>query len=125
MMTPSEHIERVAVATAEEVLRVIYGDDLQGCAVNLDDVAAVIRTGLEEHSRAARDISDLHTKAFEAVELLATPPGDGQALSPEDLRSLLGDRLDKIKDLSAKVLAATNDALAIEGAQDGPNAQQA
>ena len=124
-MTPSEHIEQVAIATAEEVLRVIYGDDLQGCTVSLDDVAAVIRSGLDEHSRAAREISDLHAKAFEAVELLATPPADGQDLSPEDLRSLLGDRLDKIKDLTAKVLAASSGARAIDIAQDGTKDQQA
>ena len=118
-MTPAEHIDRVAIATAEEVLRVIYGDDLEGCTVRLDDVAAVIRTGLQEHSRAAREISDLHVKAFEAVELLATPPADGQALSPEDLRSLLGERLDKIKDLTMKVRAATSAGAAAGGEQNG------
>ena len=123
-MTPAEHIERLAISTAEEVLRVIYGDDLQGCTVSLDDVAAVIRTGVEEHSRGSREISELHTKAFEAVELLATPPADGPALSPEDLRSLLGERLDKIRDLTAKVLAATNDASVIDITHDGTNDQQ-
>jgi hypothetical protein len=42
------------------------------------------------------------------VQLLATPPADGQTLSPEDLRSLLGERLDKIRELASKILTATN-----------------
>ena len=118
-MTPAEHIERVAVATAEEVLRVVYGDDLQGCAVSLDPIAAVIRTGIEEYARGTRDVTELHAKAFQAVELLATPPADGHALSADDLRSLLGERLDKIRALSTKVLAATSDSRAAENDRNG------
>ncbi|MGI8819335.1 MAG: hypothetical protein ACR2ID_00435 [Chthoniobacterales bacterium] len=106
-MTPENQFARVADATAEEVLRVIYGDDLQGCAVSLDRIAAVIRAGLADWSKAADDLAELHAKAFEAVQLLATPPADGQSLSPEDLRSLLGERLDRIRALAGQVLNAT------------------
>ena len=109
-MATEDQLDRVATATAEEVLRVIYGDDLQGCAVSLDSIAAVIRAGLDEHSPGTREIAELHAKAFEAIELLATPPADGHALSADDLRSLLGERLDKIRSLAMKVLAATKSA---------------
>lgn len=118
-MTPEQHTERVAIDTAEEVLRVIYGDDLQGCAVSLDTIAAVIRKGVEEHARGTTAVADLHAKAFEAVELLATPPADGHSLSADDLRSLLGERLDKIRELSAKVLAATATAPDTDNEQNG------
>ena len=118
-MSPDDHLDRVATATAEEVLRVIYGDDLQGCAVSLDSVAGVVRTGLAEHALTAREIAELHTKAFEAVQLLSTPPADGNALTPEDLRSLLGERLDKIQTLTTKVLTATRTAQSAVAPEDG------
>ncbi len=109
-MIDSAELEQSATAAAEEVLRVIYGDDLNGCAVRLDDVARAIRGVFEKHARNAADIADLHAKGLEAVQLLATPPPDGNALSPEDLRSLLGERLDKIRDLATRILAATQSA---------------
>ena len=97
-----------AAATAEEVLRVIYGEDLEGCTANLDEVTATIRAALGESQRTGRDIAKVHAKAFEAVELLSTPPADGQTLSAEDLRSLLGERLDKIRTLATQVLRTTS-----------------
>lgn len=106
-MTADVLLERAAMAAAEEVLRVIYGDDLQGCTVSIDNVAAVIRAAIEAHVANSAEITDLHGKAFEAVQLLATPPADGGTLSPEDLRSLLGERLDKIRELATKILGAT------------------
>ena len=106
MIDPAE-LEKSATAAAEEVLRVIYGDDLNGCTVRLDDVSRAIRGVFEKHARNAADLADLHAKGFEAVQLLATPPADGQTLSPEDLRSLLGERLDAIRELAGKILAAT------------------
>lgn len=107
-MNESAELERNATVAAEEVLRVIYGDDLEGCAVRLDDVSRVIRGAFEKHARNAADVAELHNKGFEAVQLLATPPTDGQTLSPEDLRSLLGERLDKIQELATKILNATS-----------------
>ena len=106
-MNESAELEKTPTAAAEEVLRVIYGEDLEGCAVRLDDIAQVIRNAFEKHARNAADVAELHTKAFEAVELLATPPADGHRISAEDLRSLLGERLDKIRDLASKILGAT------------------
>jgi hypothetical protein len=106
-MNDSAELDTNATAAAEEVLRVIYGDDLNGCAVRLDDVSRVIRGAFEKHARNAADVAELHTKGFEAVQLLATPPATGHTLSPEDLRTLLGERLDKIRELATKILDAT------------------
>ena len=101
-------LDRTATLAAEEVLRVIYGDDLNGCAVRLDDVSRVIRSAFENYARNVTDLAELHAKGFEAVQLLATPPAHGHTLSAEDLRSLLGERLDKIRELATKILGATN-----------------
>lgn len=106
-MIPEAQLARAANAAAEEVLRVIYGDDLQGCTVSLDSVAAVIRTTFEAHVQTAGELAELHAKGFEAVQLLSTPPADGHALSPEDLRTLLGERLDQIRTVATKILSAT------------------
>ncbi|CAA9237013.1 MAG: hypothetical protein AVDCRST_MAG42-1472 [uncultured Chthoniobacterales bacterium] len=106
-MNDSAELDKNATAAAEEVLRVIYGDDLNGCVVRLDDVSRVIRSAFEKHARNAADLSELHAKGFEAVQLLATPPATGHTFSPEDLRTLLGERLDKIRELATKILEAT------------------
>lgn len=92
---------------AEEVLRVIYGDDLEGCAVRLDTISDVIRAAFAQHAQHTADLAEINAKAFQAVQLLATPPANGGTLSPEDLRSLLSDRLDNIRELATKVLNAT------------------
>lgn len=107
-MNADAQLDTVSNAAAEEVLRVIYGDDLQGCAVTLDSVAAAIRPLVQEHSRLHSDLAELHTKGFQAVQLLATPPAGGAALTPDDLRSLLGERLDQIRELATKILNTTN-----------------
>ena len=106
-MMSDAQLVRAANGAAEEVLRVIYGDDLQGCTVSLDDVSSVIRATFEEHARSAADLAELHAKGFEAIQLLSTPPANGHALSPEDLRTLLGERLDKIREVATKILGAT------------------
>jgi len=102
------HLATLSNAAAEEVLRVIYGDDLAGCAVSLDSVAAVIRAVFQEHAAQDGELSELQSKGFEAVQLLATPPADGNDLSPDDLRSLLSERLDSIRGLATRILSATS-----------------
>lgn len=107
-MNADAQLDTVSNAAAEEVLRVIYGDDLEGCAVTLDAVAGAIRPIVQEHSRLQSELAELHTKGFQAVHLLATPPAGGTALTPDDLRSLLGERLDQIRELATKILNTTH-----------------
>jgi hypothetical protein len=97
----------VARGAAEEILRIIYGDDLEGCTVSLDRITEVIAAALAGHGQVTQAIADLHRKGYEAIQLLSSPPPDGQALGADELRSLLGERLDKIQSLTAKVIAAT------------------
>src|SRR5205085_9418097 len=99
--------QKAARAAAEEILRIIYGDDLAGCTVSLDQITAVISSAMTGQAQVDRAIADLNDKAYEAIRLLSTPPADGQSLNADELRSLLSDRLDKIQTLANKVIVAT------------------
>ena len=105
--TSGDHTPRAARVAAEEILRIIYGDDLEGCTVSLDRITAVIATAMSGQAQFERAIAELNEKAYEAIRLLSTPPANGQSLNADELRSLLGDRLDKIQTLATKVIAAT------------------
>ncbi len=96
-----------ARTAAEEILRIIYGDDLEGCTVSLDRITEVISTAMAGQAQFDRAIADLNEKAYEAIRLLSTPPANGPNLNADELRSLLSDRLDKIQTLATKVIAAT------------------
>jgi hypothetical protein len=104
---PDSQMPKTARVAAEEILRIIYGDDLEGCTVSLDRITTVIATAMAGQTQFDRAIAELNEKAYEAIRLLATPPPDGPSLNPEELRSLLGERLDKIQSLATKVIAAT------------------
>jgi hypothetical protein len=98
---------QAARAAAEEILRIIHGDDLEGCAVSLDRITEVISAAMAGQAQFDRAIAELNEKAYEAIRLLSTPPANGHSLNADELRSLLGDRLDKIQTLAIKVIAAT------------------
>jgi hypothetical protein len=115
----AEPTQKAARAAAEEILRIIYGDDLAGCTVSLDRITAVISTAMTGQAQVDRAISELNDKAYEAIRLLSTPPANGESLNPEELRSLLGERLDKIQALAQKVIAATKAQKEIADDNDG------
>ena len=100
-------VSNTARVAAEEILRIIYGDDLEGCTVSLDRITTVISTAMAGQTQFDRAIAELNEKAYEAIRLLSTPPPDGPSLNPDELRTLLGERLDKIQSLATKVIAAT------------------
>ena len=118
-MDPDHPTQKAARAAAEEILRIIYGDDLAGCTVSLDRITAVIAAAMAGQAQVDRAISELNDKAYEAIRLLSTPPANGQSLDPDELRSLLGDRLDKIQALAQKVIAATKAEKEIAAEPDG------
>lgn len=104
----SEHpTQQAARAAAEEILRIIYGDDLAGCTVSLDRITGVIASAMRGQAHVDRAIAELNDKAYEAIRLLSTPPANGSSLNADELRSLLSERLDKIQALANKVIAAT------------------
>lgn len=117
-MDRDPQLEKVARVAAEEILRIIYGDDLAGCTVSLDRITEVIAGALAAHGQVTRAIADLHEKGYEAIQLLSTPPPNGQTLGADELRSLLGERLDKIQSLTSKVIAATQTERELETSSD-------
>src|ERR1700686_3002391 len=100
-------MRRAARGAAEEILRVIYGDDLEGCIVSLDRITAVISAAMAAQAEETRAMAEVCEKGFEVIQLLSTPPANGPALGADELRSLLGDRLDKIQSLASKAIAAS------------------
>ena len=97
----------LANAVAEEVLRRIYGDDLLGCTVSLDEIAAIIEEGFKHDREQQRELVEMYEKAIEAVDLLSRPPQAIDIPRPEQLRSILSDRLDSIQQLARKVTDTT------------------
>src|SRR5262245_28586495 len=94
---------QIATTVAEEILRRIYGDDLIGCKVSLQEIAAIVELGLKQQ----RELLEMYDKAIEAVNLLSTPPKTKEIPSPDELRSMLSDRLDAIRELTRKVMDTT------------------
>ena len=120
-MNPDHPTRQAARAAAEEILRIIYGDDLAGCTVSLDRITGVIAGAMTGQAQVDRAIAELNDKAYEAIRLLSTPPADGAALDADALRSLLSDRLDKIQALANKVIATTKTQKEISDEPTEPN----
>jgi len=95
------------MATSEEVLRTIFGDDLRGCNVRLETIAAIIKQGLQQRSEEDADLIDMYEKLVEALDLLSTPPDRSKIAGPDELRTLLGERLDSIHALTQKTKKTT------------------
>lgn len=105
-MDSDVQMQKPARAAAEDILRIIYGDDLEGCTVSLDRITEVVDAAIAGQLKFDQALADLHGKAHDAIRLLSTPPTNGASLDADELRSLLGDRLDKIRALVNKVIAA-------------------
>ena len=121
-MDPEHPTQKAARAAAEEILRIIYGDDLAGCTVSLDRITGVIASAMTGQAQVDRAIAELNDKAYEAIRLLSTAPANGSSLNADELRSLLSDRLDKIQALANKVIATTQAQKDISDESTEPNA---
>ena len=94
--------DNLALATAEEVLRKIYGDDLRGCTVSLHEIGHIIQQGAEP--RGISELIELYEKLVEAIHLLSTAPDRSKITDADQLRELLGQRLDAVHELTTKTL---------------------
>jgi hypothetical protein len=106
-MSADSESEGPAMVAAEEVLRTIYGDDLEGCTVKLETIASIIQDAIEPDAAKVHELLSLYEKLVEALHLLATPPENAKLLGADELRSLLGDRLDAIQVLTGKTMETT------------------
>jgi hypothetical protein len=104
-MSEESSPDHLSLTTAEEVLRTIFGDDLAGCTVTLEQVGKVIQEGTDR--RGIKELIELYEKLVEAIHLLSTPPDKAKIGDPAELQSLLGQRLDAIHSLTTKTLQTT------------------
>ena len=112
----------LAMAASEEVLRRIFGDDLRGCNVSLETIAAIIKDALQQRSEEDKDLIDMYEKLVEALDLLSTPPDSSKVPGPDELRTLLGERLDSIHALTQRTRKTTESlrALRRDGGDSAP-----
>jgi len=89
---------------AEEILRTIYGDDLKGCTVSLDSIAAIISKGILQPT-PTNELLALYEKVMQAMQLLSAPPPVEKIADPKELQLLLSERLDSIHALTTKTMA--------------------
>ncbi len=108
IMSETPKTDELASFLSEEVLRTIYGDDFKGCSVRLDDIARVIRDGLSKGRTQARELVELYEKVVEAIHLLSTPPDSQAVTDPNELRSLLSQRLDAIHAVTSRTMHTTS-----------------
>jgi len=106
-MSKNGQPDKMALLIAEEVLRTIYGDDFIGCRVTPDQIAAVIADGLKNERTRTQELIELYEKVVEAVHLLSTPPENQTLNDPNEVRTLLGERLDGIHAVTTKTLQTT------------------
>jgi hypothetical protein len=116
-MSGNAQPDKLASFLAEEILRTIYGDDYRGCAVSPDQIATVIQNGLKQHQTQTNDLLELYEKVVEAVDLLSTPPDVSKVTDPDQLRSLLSERLDGIHTVTARTIQTTT---LLRKSQTGP-----
>jgi hypothetical protein len=98
--------ERMSVETAERVLAHIYGEDLHGCTVSLEEVASIIDKSYLGHTRSSRALIQALGEVLRNVEVLATPPTKDSIQDVTQLVGVLGERTDTILTLVQKSLKA-------------------
>ena len=106
-MNSNPQSEPVALQLAEDVLRHIYGEDLKGCTVSLESIAAIITKGINQQQRGADELLDLYEKLVEAIHLLSNPPAAGKISDPAEWQTFLSQRLDSIHALTTKAMETT------------------
>jgi len=106
-MNESTKPDKLASTLSEEVLRRIYGDDFQGCNIHPEVIATLIQDGLNADRKEASDLIELYEKVVEAVHLLSTAPDSKSITDPDELRTLLTQRLDAIHTVTTRTRQTT------------------
>jgi len=99
--------DRISRLVAEELLATIFGEDLAGCPVSLDQVATIIQSAIEERAQQDTKLLEIYNTVVSSIHQLATPPESAKSAGPDELRSLLGERMDAIRAITTKTLETT------------------
>ena len=100
----SDQPDPLSFVTAEDILRAIYGDDLKGCTVSLDSIAAIIDGAIKQTAARNGEWLELYEKVVEAMLILSTPPDKAKVTDPNELQGLLTQRLDAIHSVTTKTI---------------------
>jgi hypothetical protein len=103
-MSPDAQPDGLALLTAEQVLQKIYGDDLKGCVVSMEEIAEIVGYALKQTAAQNAEWQELYEKVVEAVHLLSTPPDREKVTEPQELQRLLSQRLDGIHAVTSKTI---------------------
>ena len=114
--------DRVSRLVAEELLATIFGADLAGCPVSLDQVAAIVQNAMEERVQQDTKLLEIYDTVISSIHEIATPPESAKSAGPNELRSLLGERLDAIRTITIKTLETTARIKAERAGPDNPSA---
>ena|SRR5438552_2375028 len=106
-MNGNADTDRLAMLVAEEVLQVLYGDDLTGCTANPETIARIIRQAIQQSVAKDQALLQLYEKVVQGIDLLSTPPDASRVADPDALRSLLSERLDAIHSITTQTRSAT------------------
>jgi len=107
-MSANAQTEKLALLTAEEILRTIYGDDFAGCTVRPETIAKIIQEAINPSLAQDQALVELYEKVVQGIHLLSTPPDASKVADPDALRSLLGERLDAIHSITTQTIGATD-----------------
>jgi hypothetical protein len=99
--------DRISRLVAEELLATIFGEDLTGCSVSLDQVASIIQNAIEERAQQDTKLLGIYDTVISSIHQIATPPESAKSAGPDELRSLLGERMDAIRSITIKTLETT------------------
>jgi hypothetical protein len=96
--------DRISRLVAEELLAAIFGEDLTGCTVSLDEVAIIIQRTVDERAEQDGRLLETFDTVVASIHQLATPPASAKGAGPDELRSMLGERLDAIRTITTKTI---------------------
>ena len=95
--------QALATRAAEEILRLVYGEDLQGCAVSVESIAQVVREAMNTEHETQASLLEAHEASVAAFLALTEPPAAEKVPTPAELQRVLSDRLDRVRHLAQKL----------------------
>ncbi len=95
-----------ATDAAEKILVAIYGEDLEGCKIRLDDVSAMVEEAVSTETANYKMLNEALIGAIQQIQLVSTPPRKEEVETIEEVAAVLGKRADTIHEVTTKILEA-------------------
>lgn len=105
-MSENPSSRKIANDTAEKILAAIYGEDLLGCPISLDQVSAIVQEGINAGTDNYQMLNEALIGALRQIQTVSTPPEKEEIQSMEEVITVLGERADAIHQVTTKILEA-------------------